>query len=346
MYGHGGCTPPGRVGDLAIGESLCGVPVLSSRYRTTVPPEDPAMRDTRPRTLPQRTRSYESVLLDGPRWDRYQPRDDDVVVATPYKSGTTWTLALVRELFALEEPMPPFREQWVDCRFRQPADAFHRELEALEHRRYLKTHLALDGLPFFPQVKYIVVGRDVRDVFMSFWNHYRAMAPNLDAHNAEANLVGAPLPPPPDDVRAAWRTWITRGWFPWESEGYPFWGNMHHVQTWWDYRHLDNILFMHFDDLKRDLDAQVKRIGAFVGVEVPDAALPGIREAVSVDAMQAQMARHDPDFAQAFFRHRGTNGRWREALTDEDLALYERKAAEVLAPDARAWLEGRAAQAE
>ena len=36
----------------------------------------------------------------------------------------------------------------------------------------MKSHLAADGLRFFPQAKYIVVGHDTRDVFMSLFNHY------------------------------------------------------------------------------------------------------------------------------------------------------------------------------
>ena len=295
------------------------------------------------RNLPQRTRTYQNHALDSARWDRYKPRPTDVIVATPYKSGTTWTLAILRELFALEEDLPPFREMWLDCRFRQTPDEFFQELEAQGHRRYIKSHLALDGLPYVAEVKYVVVGRDVRDVFMSWWNHIRTMQEvgSIAWINELPGRVGPPLPEPPDDIREAWRSWIGRGWFEWEQEGWPFWGTMHHLQTWWDFRHLDNILFIHFGDLKRDLDGQVRRLAAHVGIDVPDEALPAIRSAVSVDAMRQHMAQGNEAFANGFFRHRGRNGRWRDVLTDEDLALYEQKADAVLDPECRAWLEGR-----
>jgi aryl sulfotransferase len=39
------------------------------------------------------------------------------------------------------------------------------------------------------------------------------------------------------------------------------------------------------------------------------------------------------------FLFKGTNGRWRGVLTDDDLALYEQAAA-ALDPDLRVWLEG------
>lgn len=130
-------------------------------------------------------------------------------------------------------------------------------LEAQQHRRSVKTHLALDGLHFFPQVKYIVVGRDARDVAMSLWNHYRGQK---DETFGPANSTSAQehMPPPPADIHGFWQSWITQGVFPWESEGYPFWGNLHHTQSWWVFRHLPNILFVHYSDLKSDLSGEIR----------------------------------------------------------------------------------------
>jgi aryl sulfotransferase len=45
--------------------------------------------------------------------------------------------------------------------------------------------------------------------------------------------------------------------------------------------------------------------------------------------------------ASRFF-HKGTNGRWRDVLTEEDLALYETAAAR-LDPELRSWLEAGSA---
>jgi hypothetical protein len=47
--------------------------------------------------------------------------------------------------------------------------------------------------------------------------------------------------------------------------------------------------------------------------------------------------------AKTFF-FQGTNGRWKDVLSAEELALYDGTAARVLTPECRAWLErGRAA---
>ena len=122
-----------------------------------------------------------------------------------------------------------------------------RDLEAQKHRRSVKTHIPLDGLPYFPQVKYVVVSRDARDVFMSLWNHYSNYTDLFyQMLNETPGRVGNPLPRCPNEARQLWHMWITTGWFEWDSEGFPFWSNMRHVQTWWSYRHLPNILFVHF----------------------------------------------------------------------------------------------------
>jgi hypothetical protein len=58
--------------------------------------------------------------------------------------------------------------------------------------------------------------------------------------------------PCPLDIHDFWAMWISRGWFGWEQQGYPFWGNLHRTQSWWNYRHWDNILFLHFADMLAD----------------------------------------------------------------------------------------------
>ena len=81
-----------------------------------------------------------------------------------------------------------------------------------------------------------------------------------------------------------------------------------------------------------------------------DDALPSLLNAVSIEAMREREGRLDEGMrnswkegAKTFF-FKGTNGRWKDVLSAEELALYEEKAAQVLTPDCRAWLEqGRVA---
>ncbi len=307
--------------------------------------------------LPQVTRTYQFHSLDSTRWQQYQPRPDDIVISTSLKSGTTWMLEIVRQLIFLGQDVPERSEvpvgqisTWPDGPW-FPVDKMLDKLEAQQHRRFMKTHLPLDGLPFFLQVKYIVVGRDARDVAMSMWNHYAGMTDGaFEFHNNTPGRAGEPLPRPPQDIHAFWHNWISRGCFDWVSEGYPFQPNLHHTQSWWNYRRLPNILFVHYNDLKDDLAGELRRLAAFLAIPLTNDDLPPLMQAVSLDAMRERESRLNESWRSTFtegantFFFKGTNGRWRDVLSAEEVALYEEKAAQVLTPDCQAWLEqGRVA---
>jgi aryl sulfotransferase len=218
-------------------------------------------------------------------------------------------------------------------------------LGSMEHRRFLKSHLPLDGLPFYSQVKYIVVGRDARDVFMSLWNHYRNYTPEFYERANQPAHVKRPLPRCPEDVREFWRQWMTKGWFEWESDGYPFWSILHHTQTWWDFRHLPNILFVHYNDLLQDLKGGIRRVARFLEIGASEEILSYIARAVSFGSMKRQADRLVPDHEVTFrsgaqvFVNKGTIGRWQAVLDEEDLKLYEAAVARTLSPDCAWWLE-------
>jgi len=275
-------------------------------------------------------------------------RDDDIVVATSYKAGTTWMQAIVGNLIFSGQELPaPISELSPFLEFRMvPLELVLMGLESQRNRRFIKTHLPLDGFPFDPRLKYVYVGRDARDVFMSFWNHYCTFTDEtMQLINLIPGRVGGPLPLCPEDVHELWRNWITRGWFEWETEGYPWWSNLHNVQSWRDYRHLDNILFVHYSDLLTDLEGEVRRIARFLEIEVPDEAWPVIGRNWSFAEMKAKGEWFAPNGgvpfkggAQSFF-HKGTNGRWRDILSADELRLYEAAASRELTPECRRWLE-------
>ena len=61
---------------------------------------------------------------------------------------------------------------WLDMLTR-PLDEVVADLDAQQHRRFIKSHTPLDGLPFDERVTYICVGRDPRDVAISWDHHWR-----------------------------------------------------------------------------------------------------------------------------------------------------------------------------
>ena len=160
--------------------------------------------------------------------------------------------------------------------------------------------------------------------------------------------MGEPLARCPKDPRALWRDWITRGSFEWESEGYPFWANMGHVQSYWEQRQLPNFLFLHYADMLADLEGAVRSLVAFARIEaseerilrtVEETTFARVKERVHALPGDQDPARVMLRGGSRSFFYKGVNGRWRDVLTEEDLALYEAAKQRVLSPDCAIWLE-------
>jgi aryl sulfotransferase len=298
-------------------------------------------------TLPSRTRIYRHHHLDSTRWDAVRLRPGDIVVSTSAKAGTTWMQRILSLLIFGTGPLPDrlgVISPWIDRRFVEPIDDIVPVLEAQRHRRFLKSHLPVDALPFDETVRYIVVGRDSRDVFMSLWNHYRNYTDEMYRVLAAGDPPGEPMPRCPDDLGWLWSQWTTRGSFDWESDGWPFWSHHYHASAWWAFRHLENILFVHYNDLLADLEGEMRRVAAHVAIDVPEESWPALFEAAGFESMKGDGARllgPMDRFAggTGAFLYKGSNGRWRDALTAGDLGLYD-AVASTLDPELRSWLEG------
>ena len=302
-------------------------------------------------TRPVRCREYRSYVFDSRHWDAYAPREGDVVVSTSYKSGTTWMQNIVLHLIFLGREVPALSSvsPWLDNR-RVDLARWLPTLQGQRHRRLIKSHLPLDVIRYHPEVRYIVVVRDPRDVFMSFWNHTSSyVEATYERSNDPRTLLGPPMPRCPADIRVFWDGWINRGWFDGESEGYPHSANLGHTRSWWDYRHLDNILFVHFNDLLADLPGEIGRVADYLGIPVAGselARLAGELDFAGIKRNPERAAPMPPEAAGFIFAggldtffFKGTNGRWRDVLTAGDLEMLERAKARVLTPDCAEYLE-------
>ncbi len=290
------------------------------------------------RTFPRKSRELHNHHMDSTIWNDFKFRDDDVIVATYAKSGTTWTQQIVGQLVFDGAGDVPLHEisPWLDLRIMPPDTK--EKLAAQKHRRIIKTHLPLDALTFSSQAKYIYIGRDGRDVVWSFYNHH-ANANQLwyDALNNTPGRTGPPIEPPDPDIRHYFRRWL-------KEDGYPLWSYWENVRSWWQARKTPNILLVHFNDLKADLEAEMRRIADFLECEIQEDQWPFLLEHCSFDYMKTHAANVAPLGGAIFeggatvFINKGVNGRWRDVLTYDDIADYEQKAREELGDECAAWL--------
>ncbi|NKB34037.1 MAG: sulfotransferase domain-containing protein [Pseudomonadales bacterium] len=297
---------------------------------------------------PEFTQRYVSALFDSNRWDNFKVRNDDIVITTSYKAGTTWMQGICAAL-VFQAPKPPAPQDqltpWLDANF-GPIEEVLAGLESLSNRRYIKTHLPIEGIRFFDEIKYIFVGRDGKDVFMSMWNHWNNMQPQVfEEMNNAPGREGPPLAYPPEEIGPAIDDWLSKSSFDWENDGFPFWSHLHHAKSWWDYRHLPNILMVHFDDLLKDLDGEMRRISAYLDIPVNEEIWPSLLEGVSFGSMKANAENMAPGGTQGIWKdtsnffHKGTNKRWEGVFTDEQIATYNELALKECGPELAQWLE-------
>ena len=297
---------------------------------------------------PRRTREYLNTFMDSRRWDSYKPRDTDIIVCTPYKSGTTWTqmicALLVFKTAKFRKPLGDI-SPWFDMRM-APANEVIAQFEAQTHRRIIKTHTALDGLPFFDDVTYLFCGRSPRDTYVSMQNHGKNQnIPHLMSLLVAQGITPPPPPELPDDINKRFRLWLTKPAFPWEQDGFPYWSVFAHTKTFWEYRSLANIHLLHYSDLKADLAGQMKRIATALDIEIEEELWPSLINAASFDSMKSNADNIAPDVthqawrSNAAFFHKGANEQWRDVLDDESIALYEQVLVERAPGELGKWME-------
>jgi aryl sulfotransferase len=292
-----------------------------------------------PADWPAKARELHNHHFDSTIWNEVKFRPDDIVIATYAKSGTTWMQQILGQLLFGPDPTLEVSHlsPWLDLRV--PPKAIKLEaIEAQTHRRVLKTHLPVDALVLSPQARYLYVARDGRDVVWSLYNHHRsANAMWYAAMNDTPGLVGPPIDPPCSDIHQYWHEWLAQ-------DGFPFWSMWESVRTWWAIRHLPNVQLVHFADLKRDLPGQMRRIAAFLEIEVAESDWPAITEYCSFNWMKANAAQVVPlggafwDGGAQTFINQGINGRWTETLTAADVAEYEARAEAELGAECAHWL--------
>lgn len=285
-------------------------------------------------------RVIQTRMFDSTHWDRLKLRPDDIVVATWAKSGTTLTQQMVHQLITggadgLAGDVSP----WVDVRFLMPIEPMIAMLDAQTHRRFLKTHLSFDATPYLPELKYIYIGRDGRDVLWSAYNHMSSFTP---AAWAAVNASEGPWPhwaPFQGDVRDYYLHWLETDTTP-GFHDLSFWEN---VQGWYDQRRRPNVLLLHYGNLISDMGRELRRLAAFLELDLDEAKLPAMLEHCSIGYMREQaaatpIAEFFADGAASFF-NKGTNGRWRDVLSPEEAARCDEVAAARLTPDCAHWLK-------
>lgn len=295
-------------------------------------------------------RRYHNFGFDSIRWKGFRFRPDDIVISTPAKSGTTWMqmmcALLIFQQTSFDRPLTRI-SPWLDT-LTEPLDSVVCTLDEQTHRRFIKSHTPFDGLPRDLHAKYICVGRDPRDVAVS-WTHHEA---NVDLErliNLRIDAVGLddldelpPLRELPSDPRERFWYWVDE---PADTNSPSSLAmTLYHLATFWRERADTSVALFHYGDMSRDLDGEMRRLATFLEIDVPPAKWDELVEAASFANMSARSKELTPEVTQGFvnadtFFRRGSSGQWREFIqNDDDQKHYEERVAELADPDLADWV--------
>ncbi|HEY7144962.1 MAG TPA: sulfotransferase domain-containing protein [Streptosporangiaceae bacterium] len=285
---------------------------------------------------------YRSPDEDSGRWTGFGFRPGDIVISTRSKSGTTW-VQMICALLIFQTPDLPDSlgrlSPWLD-HLTAPRDEVFARLAAQRHRRFIKTHTPLDGIPLDPRASYLVTARHPLDMAVSLYHQ----GANIDRVKL-ARLTGQPEPAMASGPRKPLRDWLL-GWIAKDADPRQdmdsLAGVMWHLSDAWARRTQPNVLLIHYDRLSADLDGEMRRLAAHLGVTVPGHLWPRLVRAASFDQMRAAAGQLAPAggvlrSSAAFFR-RGSSGAGPEILTSGEMARYHARVAGLAPHGLLSWL--------
>ena len=201
-------------------------------------------------------------------FEGYEPRPQDVFICSYYKSGTNWTMQIAHQIATrgqgefehVHDVIP-----WPDSAPGYAISLHDTTIQSASPTglRVIKTHLAWEHIPYSPQSRYIAVVRNPKDAFVSSYHFTR-------------DVMFGPMMSSVEDFLE---------YFLMDDFIFEAWG--HFLNSYWQQRGRPNVLFMTYEEMKKDLPGTVQRIAAFMGVSLTEAEFALVCEKSSFAYMKA-----------------------------------------------------------
>ena len=267
-------------------------------------------------------------MCDGLLLERFesQVRETDVFIVTSAKCGQTWLQAI---LFHLKTGgnEPDFRGEglhgvspWLEWPPKFGTDEYDREvrlgeLHALDDPRIFKMHVVWDEIPrpLGSEAKVVTITRDPRDIPYSMFAHLHAMK--------------KPFPDLPERFDDYFERWMEFGFY------YKF------VNSFWPHYHDEDVLWLRYEDLKKNLPGEILKILSFLGWDASDEILERVLPLVDIHHMRQKektsvFRKADDNWKEGrhFFREGGVGKNRAQLSADQERRIVERARKEF--PDA------------
>jgi sulfotransferase len=228
-----------------------------------------------------------------------ETRADDICYTGYPKSGTNWLanilVRLVNNGGTPEDKTLRESLHWVESSIHFALS--RKELDALPSPRIFSSHMpfqmAFGGDPLKNPCRYVYIARNPKDVAVSYF-HFET--PQLYA----------------GDYDGAWAQWLQMF-----VEGGVHRGDwFDHVLGWWAHRDANNVHFMKYEDLSNDFGGELRRLGRFLGKELPDELVHSIEESTVFRNMKQDRfscLQEIPGMRHLY--RKGQVGSWKEQFT-------------------------------
>lgn len=238
-------------------------------------------------------------------YSTFQTRPGDVFLITYPKAGTIWLVEIVRAIAKVD-----YSENTKDKLFGGLGPLFelrnHEQLDTLPSPRYMFTHLPMSLMPYSNEsnVKYIYLARNPRDLVVSYF-HFMSSIPIFD-------------------FQGKWEEFLElfmKGNLPWGSY-------FDHVLEWWNRKDQKNVLFLKYEDLKKDLRGQTKIIAEFLDVHLSEQEVEAVVEKCTFQAMKKKPDQAIKELAKFFKKgshlRKGIVGDWENHFSNEQLEKFDK----------------------
>ncbi|XP_008565965.1 PREDICTED: amine sulfotransferase-like [Galeopterus variegatus] len=244
--------------------------------------------------------------------DDFEIRDDDVFIITYPKSGTIWTQQILSLIYFEGHRNRTENVETID---RAPFLEYNiRNMNFIDRpsprlfTSHIPYYLAPKGLKN-KRAKIVYVYRNPKDVLISYF-HFSKLVVTLEDTDTIEHFMKKFL-----DGKVVGSLWFD------------------HIRGWYEHKHDFNILFMMYEDMKKNLRSSVLKISGFLEKELSEEDVDAIVRQATFQSM-----KYDPQANynlilqkevgtrnnEGCFLRKGTIGDWKHHLTVEQNERFDR----------------------
>ncbi|XP_076812066.1 cytosolic sulfotransferase 3-like [Clavelina lepadiformis] len=238
------------------------------------------------------------------QYDNWNPTNDDVLVASYPKTGTTWMTAIVKNIIYRDSAEKLEMTKSISFLYSYLEQGIPLKYEVMEKlpwkRKIWGTHLPapLVNMEKLKKngCKIIYMVRNPKDQAVS-WFHFCQKDPFIKSMEGYSENW--------DEFFNGYISGKQANCAK-EGEWYP-----DHILSWYPYRNDDNVMFMAYEDLKKNTAVEVKKLCDFLNVKRSHDEILSIVKETSFDQMQTEAY----GLNKSYFFRKGRVGEWKRRFT-------------------------------